>query len=620
VRRSLFAVALVLGVLALPPSPAGAVTATRLAGADRYATAAAIAHATFSAGVPVAYVATGSSFVDALPAGAAAAQRGGPVLLTARTSLPGSTANELSRLDPQQIVVVGGPGAVSDAVVQQLDQYTDGSVTRASGPDRYATAAAVSRSAFTSAAVAYVAGDARFSDALAGGPAANVDGAPMLLVTQSSVPGATADELRRLGVRRVVVLGGTASVSDAVVAQLRSIVGTVERVAGPDRYETSVAVARRRGAARTVYLATGASYADALAGGAAASGPILLARGNCVPKVVVDHLFATGVERVVLFGGTGALGVGVERLTVCPYAGAPQRTPAPVGVGGPAWNDDGPDPQILRVGSTWYAFTTGTTWGNRIGVLRSTAAHPNTGWQTITGREYGSTALPSIPGWQVPDTQWAPGVYEYRGRWIMFYAAQVRGHGDWCVSVAIASRVEGPYTDASGGPMICQTDIGGSIDPQPFIDADGKPWLHWKNNDGIGRTSDVSKVWGVPLSVSDGATIAGPVREVMAKDTQRFTWQSTVDNPHMVLINGLHYLFYASGDYLDDTYREGYAICAGPLGPCNSGPQPILQSYSGAGGPAGGTVEQAADGSWWMSYHAYNGGERKMFVARLELR
>ncbi|HYD11117.1 MAG TPA: cell wall-binding repeat-containing protein, partial [Acidimicrobiales bacterium] len=410
--RRLVAALVALSVLLLPGSPADAVTATRLAGVDRYATAAAVAHATFQPGVPVVYVATGLSFVDALPAGAAAAQRGGPVLLTARNSLPASTAEELGRLRPGEIVVVGGPGAVSDAVVQQLDQYTEGSVTRASGGDRYATAAAVSRSAFTSASIAYVAGDARFSDALAGGPAANIDGAPMLLVSQSSLPGATADELRRLGVSRVIVLGGTASVGDGVVSQLRSVVGTVERVAGADRYETSVALAARRGRFGTAYLATGASYADALAGGAAAGGPILLARGNCVPRVVLDQLLRAGVERVVLFGGTAALGVGVERLTVCPYAGAPARTPTPAGLGGPAWNDDGPDPQLLRVGSTWYAFTTGTTWGNRIGVLRSTSASPNGGWQTITGREFGSTALPSIPGWQVPDTQWAPGVYE----------------------------------------------------------------------------------------------------------------------------------------------------------------------------------------------------------------
>ena len=67
---------------------------------------------------------------------------------------------------------------------------------------------------------------------------------------------------------------------------------------------------------------------------------------------------------------------------------------------------------------------------------------------------------------------------------------------------------------------------------------DGKPWLHWKNNDG--STEDVSKVWAAPLDASTGTAVAGPVREVMAKNTQLYTWQSTLDNPQMVIANGLH--------------------------------------------------------------------------------
>ena len=73
------------------------------------------------------------------------------------------------------------------------------------------------------------------------------------------------------------------------------------------------------------------------------------------------------------------------------------------------------------------------------------------------------------------------------------------------MTVATASSPTGPFVDSSSGPIICQLDIGGSIDPQPFVDADGKPWLHWKNNDG--STADVSKVWAAPLS-TDGTAVA----------------------------------------------------------------------------------------------------------------
>jgi beta-xylosidase len=170
--------------------------------------------------------------------------------------------------------------------------------------------------------------------------------------------------------------------------------------------------------------------------------------------------------------------------------------------------------------------------------------------------------------------------------------------------------------------MICQLDIGGSIDPQPFVDGDGQPWLHWKNNDG--STADVSRIWAAPLS-ADGTSVAGPVREVMAKNTQLYTWQTTLDNPQMVLVGGAHYLFYTSGNWEDDTYRVGYAVCNGPVGPCTSGANPILQSYGNVAGPGGGTVEQGADGRWWMSYHAWDasctndrcGGTRRLYVTPL---
>lgn len=97
---------------------AGAVT--RLAGADRYATAAAVSAATFAPGVPVAYVAAGTDFPDALAGGPAAAAQGGPILLVGRDAVPAVTAAELARLRPARIVVLGGPAAASDALVAAL--------------------------------------------------------------------------------------------------------------------------------------------------------------------------------------------------------------------------------------------------------------------------------------------------------------------------------------------------------------------------------------------------------------------------------------------------------------------------------------------------------------------
>ena len=96
---------------------------TRLAGASRYETAAAISAASFSPNVPVAFVATGLSFPDALAGAAVAGWAGGPVLLVPGTSIPTAIANELTRLNPGRIVVLGGTGVVSEGVKTALFGY-----------------------------------------------------------------------------------------------------------------------------------------------------------------------------------------------------------------------------------------------------------------------------------------------------------------------------------------------------------------------------------------------------------------------------------------------------------------------------------------------------------------
>jgi beta-xylosidase len=296
----------------------------------------------------------------------------------------------------------------------------------------------------------------------------------------------------------------------------------------------------------------------------------------------------------------------------------------------PAWNGDAPDPHITRFGSTWYAYTTGTTWGNHIGVLVSD--RPDGGWRTTTGKSYGSSALPKPPSWQVTDTQWAPAVYRFAGRYVMFYAAQRASTREFCISVATASSPAGPFTDTSAGPTICQDHLGGVIDPHPFVDADGTPWLHFKTNDGEPNASGwgthlVSTVLATRLA-ADGATPKGSFVEVLRKDTQRFPWQTTVDNPQMVLRDGTFYLFHSGGDYVGNgSYVTGYATCDGPTGPCRTAAEPILRSYGTVAGPGGGTVASGADGRWWLSYHAwpkgcysYACGTRRMYVAPLEFR
>jgi len=293
-------------------STAGEVT--RWSGADRYATAAMVSAKSFATGVGVVFVATGANFPDALAGGPAGGMLGGPILLTGRDSLPLATVAELTRLDAQGIVVLGGRSAVSDAVISQLRSFTSGGVSRWSGPDRYATATVVSAKAFPQGAdVVFLATGANFPDALAGGPAAGALGGPILLTERDSLPPATLAELGRLRPAQIVILGGRAAVSDALIAQLTPYASDgVSRWSGPDRYATAAAVSAKAfpGGADVVFVATGANFPDALAGGpvgGALGGPILLTERDTVPTATLTEVARLRPEQIVILGGRSAV-------------------------------------------------------------------------------------------------------------------------------------------------------------------------------------------------------------------------------------------------------------------------------------------------------------------------
>ena len=289
----------------------------RLAGANRFATAAAISASEFDPGVPAAYVATGGNFPDALAGGPVAALNGGPILLL--SSIPGATAAELTRLQPQKIVILGGTGVVSAADAAALAAFTAGPVERLSGANRFATAAAISASEFSPGVpVAYVATGANFPDALAGGPVAAINGGPILLVNADSIPAATALELVRLQAQKIVILGGTGVVSDTVATQLAFLTaGAVERLAGANRFATAAAISASQfnPGVDVVYVATGANFPDALAGGPVAginSGPILPVNQNNIPGATAAELTRLAPKKIVILGGSGVVSIAVE--------------------------------------------------------------------------------------------------------------------------------------------------------------------------------------------------------------------------------------------------------------------------------------------------------------------
>jgi len=200
---------------------------------------------------------------------------------------------------------------------------------RLAGKDRYATAGVISEETFAPGVdVVYVATGVNFPDALAGSAASGGKG-PILLVTKDSIPGATLTELKRLKPKRIVVLGGTGVVSEAVESALKKH-ATTTRQAGADRYSTAAAISASHfgpGAA-TAFVATGADFPDALTGGPAAAkagGPILLTQKDKLPSATVSELKRLKPKRIIVLGGTGVVSPTVEKALASYTSGKVSR-------------------------------------------------------------------------------------------------------------------------------------------------------------------------------------------------------------------------------------------------------------------------------------------------------
>jgi len=191
----------------------------RLAGANRYETSAAVSKEVFPSQSAV-FVALGENFPDALVAAAVAGDNGGPVLLTRRDHVPQATLDEIKRLSPGVIYVVGGPAAISETAVQELSALEP--VTRLSGANRYETAAAVADQFFgCGSSEVFLAYGGDFPDALVAAAAAGHVGSPVLLVTHDTVPDATYEELEALmNPQHIWIVGGTAVIGNEAVAAL----------------------------------------------------------------------------------------------------------------------------------------------------------------------------------------------------------------------------------------------------------------------------------------------------------------------------------------------------------------------------------------------------------------
>lgn len=192
---------------------------------------------------------------------------------------------------------------VAMMIMPQQTYALNATSDRIAGDDRYETCAAIAQSGWNTSYYAILASGEDFPDALCAAPLASKYNAPILLSTRNHLEKATKNELTRLNVKKVIIIGGEGVISASTEKDIKDLGIDVSRLAGKDRYETSLKVAKAMDTADKAVIASGEDFPDVLsiAPIAARKGmPILLTPSNSLAKEHQDFLGQSVLKTYVL--------------------------------------------------------------------------------------------------------------------------------------------------------------------------------------------------------------------------------------------------------------------------------------------------------------------------------
>jgi beta-xylosidase len=318
---------------------------------------------------------------------------------------------------------------------------------------------------------------------------------------------------------------------------------------------------------------------------------------------------------------TSASGTPTPGLSpVAATAAGPTASPAPTRVvvpegsfQNPVLRNDFPDPFILAVGDTYYAYATNAN-GKNVQVSSSTDLVT---WQLLPD------AMPALPKWTTSGSVWAPEVLALADKYVLYYTSHDKASNRQCVGVAVSDEPQGHFKDTRDQPLVCQVDQGGTIDASPFRDGD-QLYLYFKND---GNCCGIPTYLYVQPLAPDGLSLVGEATPLVRNDEQ---WEGrVVEAPQMLRHAEQYYLFFSANNYAGVEYAVGYALCDTALGPCTDAPEnPILASRMDQQplviGPGHQTIVTIGDETW-MVYHVWEvvgtgrrGDRRFMWMDRLD--
>jgi arabinan endo-1,5-alpha-L-arabinosidase len=257
------------------------------------------------------------------------------------------------------------------------------------------------------------------------------------------------------------------------------------------------------------------------------------------------------------------------------------------------------DPSMLKVGSTYYLFSTH-------GLIH---AHSSPNRANFSDDGY---ALPTLPSWTSSYTGgngdlWAPYASAHNGVYWLYYAASTFGSANSAIGLAASpTGMPGTFVD-SGAPVYTSTACPGSnaIDPASLVDASGRAWLAFGSYSSGIQIVPVNNTTGIPTGAACAQLAYHPSG-------------SGIEGSYIYPHGGYYYLF-ASIDTccngVTSTYRiivgrstsvTGPYTDRGGLALTSGGGTIVLSAHGNINGPGGESLFTDADGDI-LVYHYYDG-------------
>jgi beta-xylosidase len=278
----------------------------------------------------------------------------------------------------------------------------------------------------------------------------------------------------------------------------------------------------------------------------------------------------------------------------------------------PSIPHDFPDPAVLAVGGTYYAYSTASRYGDRIYHVPVQASSRLTG-----GWGAPHDAMPDLPPWVAKSAAgegsvWAPEVAARSdGSYLLYFAARSATQHVQCIGAALSTSPRGPFHSVGSQPLICRPADVDSIDPKPFTDVDGKQYLLYSSGRGN------ATIWLQGMT-PDGTRTIGGRRALIHAD--RPDEAHIVEAPALVRHGDRYVLFYSGNAYNSGHYFVNYATASSVGGPFRKHTGQFLNAamLGGAYQNPGGQNVVPGRREDFLVFHAYTTpAQRALFVVGL---